>query len=421
MEKTRRNKPWEKGIALCVALLAGVVMLGLALPFLCNLTSQFRLTERTYKGLAAMNLAEAGVERAIWEMNFGNISSWSGDSFTRSLTLNSITTADGQVVGGVQIQIQNPASDNPFVISKGIVPWVGGVGLEKTIRVKIGNDIKSFFDFGIFGDEGFDLNGNAHTDSFNSDIAPYDPLLPGSNGHVGTNATNEWDVVLLNNTIVNGDCVTGYESDPDLVVKLRNNAEVSGQLKTLPEEKLLPAYEPPLLTQKGDFHTTIDNPPVLITESGTYSSFTMDSNTKVTISGNVTLFVDGDFTMSSNSILEITPGSNVEIVLGNGVFTQESNTQVDNLTYDPRSMAILGTQDFKTMIWQSNTAFWGVMYVPEANVNYCSNADIYGSIVCNYISMASNAGIHYDESLANWKKYGTASTKYLVKTWQEQR
>ncbi len=71
-----------------VSLLAGVVMLGLALPFLFKLTGQFRITERSYKGSAAMNLAEAGVERAIWEMNYGDISTWSGDLLKRSLNLD---------------------------------------------------------------------------------------------------------------------------------------------------------------------------------------------------------------------------------------------------------------------------------------------------------------------------------------------
>lgn len=421
MKNTHRTRPWEKGIALFYSLLAGVVMLGLALPFLFKLTGQFRITERSHKGLTAMNLAEAGVERAIWELNYGDVSTWSGDLLKRSLALTSVQTADGLVVGNVEIEIQNPASDNPFVTAKGIVPWIGGVGLEKTVRVDLGHKTQSYFNFGIFGDEGFDLHGNAYTDSYNSALEPYDPANPGQKGDVGTNATHQWDVVLLNNTVVNGDAVTGFESDPDLVIRLRNDAWVTGVLKTLPEIKPLPPYSPPFLTQKGNFCLTNDSPPITITESGVYTGFTMGTNSKVTISGDVQIYVNGDFTMNSNSILEITPGSHVEIILGNGVFRQESNTQVDNLTRDPKSMAILGTEDFKTMIWRSNSQFWGVMYVPEANIDYSANADLFGSIVCNNISMSSNAGIHYDESLASWDKYGTREAKFSVKSWQERR
>jgi len=405
---------------LFVSLLAGVVMLGLALPFLFNLTGQFRITERSHKGLTAMNLAEAGVERAIWELNYGDISTWSGDLLKRSLALTSVQTADGLVVGNVEIEIQNPASDNPFVTAKGIVPWIGGAALEKTVRVDLGHKTESYFNFGIFGDEGFDLHGNAYTDSYNSALGPYDPANPGQKGDVGTNATHQWDVVLLNNTVINGDAATGYESDPALVIRLRNNARVTGALKTLNEPKPLPAQAPPFLTQKGAF-TTGGSPEVVITESGKYSSFTVNTGAKVTISGNVTLFVDGNLTMNSNSTIEIAPGSNVEIVMGNGVFSQSSNTQINNLSHDPKNLAILGTSDFKNMIWRSNSQFWGVMYVPEANIDYSANSDLFGSIVCNNISMSSNAGIHYDESLASWDKYGTPSAKYQVVRWQERR
>jgi hypothetical protein len=44
-------------------------MVIVALPFVFKFSSQFRTTERSYKSLAALNLAEAGVERAIWELN----------------------------------------------------------------------------------------------------------------------------------------------------------------------------------------------------------------------------------------------------------------------------------------------------------------------------------------------------------------
>jgi len=408
-------------MALMISLLAGIAMLGLALPFLLNLTGQFRITERTHKGLAAMNLAEAGVERAIWELNYGDITSWSGSSVKRTLALTSVKTAGGVVMGDVEIEVQNPASDNPTVTAKGIVPWVGGAALEKTVQADLKHKVQSHFNFGIFGDEGFDLHGNAHTDSYNSAVGPYDPLHPNTKGDVGTNATHQWDVVLLNNTIVNGDAVTGFESDPEIVVRLRNNAQVTGDLSTLPEVKPLPPHNPPFLTQRGNLHVTGGNPSVTISESGTYTGFTLDTNTKVTISGDVQLYVDGNFTMNSNSILEITPGSHVEIILGNGTFVQESNTQVDNLSQDPKALVLLGTEQFKTMVWRSNSQFWGVMYVPEATIDYAANADLFGSIVCNSISMSSNAGIHYDESLGTWDKYGVTSTKYQVKTWQERR
>jgi hypothetical protein len=411
--------PKEKGAALFFSLLIGVVMVGLALPFLFKMNSQFHITEKSYKSLSALNLAEAGVERAIWELNFGDILTWSGNLLERNLTLASVQTAQGFVIGSIDITVVNPASDFPLVMSRGTVPWRGDLSIEKSLCVSLVHGTESYFNFGIFGDEGFDIHGNAYTDSYNSDLGAYDPNNAGDSGDVGTNATNQWDVVLLNNTVVNGDATTGYGSDPDYVIKLKNSAEILGEMKTLTEVKLLPAYPEPFLTERGVFSLGNNAAPVTITESGTYTGFTMGSGTKVTISGDVTLYVDGDFTMNSNSILEILPGSSLELVLGNGTFTQESNTQVNNLTEDPKNLAIMGTAEFKEMIWRANTEFWGVIYVPEATVDYASNGDLYGSIVADYLSMSSNTGIHYDESLRTWDKYVAPTNTLIMRYWQE--
>ncbi len=102
--------------------------------------------------------------------------------------------------------------------------------------------------------------------------------------------------------------------------------------------------------------------------------------------------VDGDFSMSSNTVIEISPGSSVEIFLGNGTFTMDANSLFSNLSQDPRNLAILGTADFHTMVLRSNSDFYGVVYVPEATVDYAANADLFGSVISNYFSMASNGG-----------------------------
>ena len=411
--------PKEKGAALFFSLLIGVVMVGLALPFLFKMNSQFHITEKSYKSLSALNLAEAGVERAIWELNFGDISTWSGNLLERNITLASVQTAQGFVMGSIDITVLNPASDYPLVMSKGTVPWRGDLSIEKSLCVSLTHGTESFFNFGIFGDEGFDIHGNTYTDSYNSDLGAYDPDNAGDSGDIGTNATNLWDVVLLNNTVVNGDATTGYGSDPEYVIQLKNSADITGDMQTLTEPKLLPAYPAPFLTERGVFSLDNNAEPVTITESGTYTGFTMGANTKVTISGDVTLYVNGDFTMNSNSILEILPDSSLELVLGNGTFTQSSNTEVNNLTQDPKNLAIMGTAEFKNMIWRANTEFYGVIYTPEATVDFASNGDLYGSIVADYLSIASEAGFHYDESLRTWDKYVSQTNSLIMRYWQE--
>jgi len=412
-------RPRERGSVLALSLIASLILFALTAPFLVRLSGGYRATERGFVGMAALNLAEAGVERAIWELNKGDIATWSGTLLERHLTLTSIATNDGKTVGDVDIVVTNPASDNPVVGTTGRVAWIGGRTVSRSLRVVLKHGFKSHFDFGIFGDEGFDLHGDAYTDSYNSQVGLYDPLHPNDRGDVGTNADQRWDVALLNNTRVNGNAISGFQSDPEVVIRLANNAMITGTKSALETPKLLPVYPPPLLTDRGALSIPTGSYDTLITASGKYTSLSLAANSKVTISGKVTLFVDGNFTMNSNTTIDILPGSEVEIILGNGTFTQQSNTQINNLTMDPHNLAILGTASFHNMNWQSNSALYGVVYVPEANVDYAANSDLFGSIVCNYIHMSSNAGIHYDESLGVWEKYGTYTGDYVVKSWQE--
>lgn len=408
----------ERGSILVYSLIASLVLYALVIPLLYRLSGYYRVTEKNFLGLAALNLAEAGVERAIWELNEGSIAAWDGDLVERRLSLTGVQTSQGEAVGDVEIVVRSPASDNPVVETTAQVPWYGGQTVVRSLRVVLQRGFKSHFDFGIFGDEGLDLHGNASTDSYNSLDGAYDLDSAGDCGNIGTNAGYPQDVLLVNNTTINGDCLTGFQSDPGVVIALRNNAEITGRQAALDTPKLLPVSAPPLLPELGVLSVG-HNDGVVIDQSGRYTSFTMLSNSKVTITGNVTLYVDGDFTMDSNSEIEITPGSEVEIVLGDGAFTQASNSEINNLTQDPRRLAVLGTSEFHQMTWRSNSEFYGVVYVPEANVDFYANADFFGSIVANYLHLSSNVGIHYDESLGQWKKYGLSTTAYVIKSWQE--
>ncbi len=411
-------RPGRRGTVMFISLLAVLVLTMLAVPTLVRVSSNHRLTEKDFRELAAQSLAEAGVDRAIWELNYGSIASWAGEGATRTLSLTGVTTSDGTAAGDVDVTVTGVGTDDLVVVAIGRVGWTGDLTIDRKVRVVLEHGFQSFFDFGIFGDEGFDLHGNAYTDSYNSGDGAYDPANYRSLGNVGTNAFHQWDVVLLNNTIVHGDAITGFGSDPEYVIRLRNAATITGDKTALNAPKPLPPFPVPSLPPRGALTTTTDSTDTVITESGTYSSFTLATNSKVTISGHVTLFVDGDFLMNANSTLEITPGSTVEIVLGHGTFQQDSNTAVNNLTLDPKALAIMGTADFTNMIWRANSDFYGVVYVPEATIDYAANGDFYGSLVCNYLTMSSETGIHYDESLGAWEKYGTISTTYIVASWQ---
>jgi hypothetical protein len=66
----------------------------------------------------------------IWELNYGDISSWKGDSTSRTLTISSYQAPSSEVVGDIEIRIEDPDGENPQVKSTGRVAYT--VGLERS-------------------------------------------------------------------------------------------------------------------------------------------------------------------------------------------------------------------------------------------------------------------------------------------------
>ena len=419
-KKKMIKKKHEEGMVLVVGVIIMTCLLLLVLPFLFQLSAENRLTDKSFKSCTALSLAEAGIERAVWELNFGDILTWDGDSTLRTMNILSFQTPGGVVMGDIEIKVYNPESKTPLVESQGKVSFSDTAFMAKAARVEIAEIKYDPWNFAVFGDDDLDFSSAAEVDSYDSGNGAYGGANVGVEGNIGTNGTMIGCIDLCPNSNVYGDAYTGPETDPNSVIIQQGNAYIDGEKKSLFEEKTMPSVIPPdSLAFMGGYSLGVGDIGT-INASGEYTSFILGSNSTVTITSDVTLYITGDFTMSSNSQLNIDAGVNVTIYLG-GTFTQASNCQINNLSQDPTSLLIMGTDDFNgTMTWNSNTDFYGAVYVPRAHVDFNSNIDFYGSIIANTFDFSSNARFHYDIALAGLKRDDMEDLPYGVKSWQEE-
>ena len=412
----------EQGSILMIGLFFLAFLLLLAFPLLFQLNNENRSADKSYKSTTAISLAEAGVERTIWELNHGDISGWTGGGSMRTLDISSFPTFDGKVIGNIEIIVDGLSSDYPVVESTGKVPYIGSMTVDKVARVVLErHDVSiSLFDYGVFGEDGIELASNAMIDSYDSSGGDYDPMNPGTNGHIGTNATHLGCIFLNANARVYGGAATGPESIPEDIIIEQPVSFITGDKQPLPSPKEMPSIIPPEgLTFMGDY--ILDNGSNdTISDSGEYTNFRVSNSSTVTVTSEVVLYITGEFSMISNTQLEIAEDANLTLYLG-GSFVQESNTQINNLSMDPCSFILFGTDSFTgDMEWNSNSDFWGAVYVPRANVVYNSNANFYGSVMGKYVDISSQALIHYDEALANLEIIpGSMGSFYTVMSWQE--
>jgi hypothetical protein len=422
--KDSKKQQGNQGFILVTSVIVTLLMLLLVGPFLFQLSADNKSNKKTSKSLVALSLSEAGIERAIWEINYGDILTWEGDSSERTLTISDFQTSYGNVIGDIEINVTNPEGEYPVIESIGKVSLTGSQELiAKSTMVVLEEVPSSLFDYAVFGGNGcVDLSSNSIIDSYDSSLGSYGGFNIGFMGNLGTNASGYGCIDLGSNSEIYGNAVSGAGSNPEIDIIIRGNAQIHGEVKSLSDPKVLSSVlAPEGLAPMGDYYLDGESSDTIST-SGEYASFRITSNARVTITADVTLYITGLFSMESNSQLEIADDVTAIIYLG-GSFVQESNTSINNLSEDPTRLMVFGTDSFTgEMDWNSNSSFWGALYVPDADVRFCSNTDFYGSIISKSFNLNSNARIHYDEALLDLSlEFGldNEDTIYKVKSWQE--
>ncbi len=411
-----KSKNEEKGFVLVVGLIVMMVLLLLAVPFLYQLSFENRLTNKSYKSSAALSLAEAGVERAIWELNYGDISSWTGDDTLRTMGIFSFQAAGGNVIGDVGIRVVDPNADRPIVESRGTVPYVGSLEVIRTVRSVLGGYPP--FKFAAFAEDGIMIDGQVKIDSYDTRNGAYDnPGNVGSEGDIGTNS-GEFNAIYMDNSAdLAGDALSGYESDPELVIITDPGANIDGEKRALDYEIKLPQITPPTgLLWMGDYSMSSTDS---ISLSGEYGSFTMENNSVVTIVDDVILYITGDFYMDQNSRLDIAVGASLQIIMGSGSFEMDQTSTINNLSQDPTKFVLFGTYSFTGDIYiDQSSEFYGAIYAPNSFVELDQGNGFYGAVIAYDILFDKHTVLHYDKALEALEILPSMGALYEVKSWQ---
>ncbi len=131
----RLKKGKNEGSILIIGVTIMAFLLIFAVPFLFQSPVKNTVTDKSSCYSAALSLAEAGVERAIWEMNQGDISSWKGNDKFRVLTISSIQAPEVNVIGDIEIRIEEPDGENPVVKATGRVVYTDSLAEGMTARI----------------------------------------------------------------------------------------------------------------------------------------------------------------------------------------------------------------------------------------------------------------------------------------------
>ena len=394
----------KKGSVLAVTVVVTLISMLIGGAFALSLAAQSGQIRRYIHQTKSFQLAEAGVESAIWEIRYGagdfqTSDGWAGAPHEKIQTMQS---ASGATIGDYKVAVTDLGSDNYLIQSTGYYPdRVAPLG-QRTVQVET-----EYLEFppGLFAEDGINIYSNVRVDSYDSALGSYG----GNNGDIGTNsiATSPPAISLSGNAILNGDISIGPDGDVYQAISLADERNLNGDMEVLAEPVDLPAINAPSgLPNKGSISLTgFDNN--TIDSDGKYENFQLDNHSTVTFTNDAIIHITGEFNILSNSKFIIENNATVVIYV-DGKIQFDSNVEINNVGKIPREFFIVGTDQLTDGVngepgidLNSNETFYGVIYSPYATVNIDSNADIFGAIVGKHITLDSNVKFHFDEDLLN--------------------
>lgn len=216
--QTRR----DRGSVLLVALIFSLVIAISLVSFLRLANTASRLSYRTYYQGVAMNIAESGLEQAMWEINqdAGTWTDWDVPSGSTAAHRRSFDfgTVEGGASAVVKVYARGVVGSTPaFIIARAIVTPTFGKPIEKWVKVTLQRNARS--SVGGLGKDGIVSRGNNvvmgswRSNPDNDDTTPYVPFSSGVMDDNMTLATLALDASIASgNADINGKAAVGGDS-----------------------------------------------------------------------------------------------------------------------------------------------------------------------------------------------------------------
>jgi hypothetical protein len=446
-------------IALCLISALGVVVGS----YVALVTHTQQLGTRQFQDGRARELAQAGLEEALWALNENNwtasgpagATSWTTSGSDRSVVLNYGSLGHG-ATGQVSLTVANYASAGPAwptIAAEAVVTLTDG----RTIRKKLaattgpaplfGNAIAS-------ANAGVSFVAGGTVDSWNSDPDNNPGTAAVGYSFTAGNAANYAAVVAGRDdgtygVVLTQALVNGYVATFGQPVGYSVSAVPPGRVKG-PTTTPLINIDPARLTRSafvpvapvftvvlppasgpafgGLIGTILDLVGALLGAAPavevykTTGDFTIQGLLPIlpynfVVNRPLKLIVDGDFEIGNWGSITITPTGSLQIFVS-GDCTIGGNG-IDNQNTAPASCAIFctSTSTSDTLQYTTTAAFRGVIYCENKPIDIRQNATFYGALLSSrqvsFTAGATAPVFHYDTALRT-TRFSQITTPYVI-------
>jgi hypothetical protein len=422
----------QRGSALITVLLIAAAIAVVAAHLFVGGLQEQRLATRSFYQSVALNLAEAGLEEAMWATNNNWVDAtrgWAaaGDG-TGARTRSTLNLALAQGTGEIHVRIDSPGSNSPAITALGVVRLPRQGTIVKQLRVPLTR--RAPWANAVVAKGTITFNGNnVSIDAYDSTVGPWNSTTNRiDRANVATNATSNAGL-SVNNADIFGSVATGGSAPvvgPNGSILgatspsgLPNNIDPSRVRTDFSSN--LPDVTPPTGTaiSLGSVASNLTLPRAGDTPdaSGRYrytaSSLSLNNDTLTVTGGAVDLIVTGSVSVgggsgsivvanTGTSALALYVAANVSIS-GNGAINQ-SGAPTRMQFYGTRTQAEVATLGPQTFELRGNASYAGTVYAPNADVALRgggSSGRFDGAIVGRTVTFNGNYQFHYDVRLGS--------------------
>jgi hypothetical protein len=421
---TFRKKNQHGGTIFMVLIIAGVIATTLA-AYMSWTRSQNVLSKRSQIWNGALPVAEAGAEEAMTHLNVTpNDRAADGWALVSGSYQKQRTFPDGSLYW-----VRISTDPNPVVTSQGFIRApIQSNYITRAVQVVCRrNQVPG----GLSSPGPITFSGSSRVDSFDSSDpsastgGAYDPAKAKTNVKVSSNSSAA-PAVAVGSGQIYGTVVTGpggtatYSSSGSIGDAAWHSGGNVG-------------FQPGSVTHDANMSFTDVSPPptggaftslplggtvggvayTTVFTSGTYdlSLLKISSAPGAVITGDVTIYTHGEFTISGSGLLRIAPGAHLKMYVG-GKMTV-SGSGVLNDTQLAENCEVYGLPTCTSATVSGSGAFIGTVYAPQAALTISGSGGFVGSVAAGSATLSGGAAFHYDEALSRAKQ------PYIAFSWNE--
>jgi hypothetical protein len=412
MKTPKRLKGNRFASALVLVVFAIVIMVLMGLGLLTIGLDSHVYAIRNSRVIAARSAADAGLAKAIYEMNKKRVASafvWD-DSTLPSATDESLPNADATY----SYQITKlPAAFPNYAYT---IESTGRAAFaQRTVYAT--TRLRSLAEYAIFVKQDLILKAGTTVSGFNS----ADPSQTDVKVRIGTNSTGNNTVRLFNGTTINGKLFIGAGGDLDEAVK-DTGATITGGQYAQADETFAQIVPPAGLSERVMPLVKGQTVQISQADSGTYSSIDIERGlggpgVLEVESGDVVLHVTGSMDIGQDCEIVVKAGASLTIYLAGNMVSGNNSGFVNENTPPNLKLYGIGTevQNFDV---RAKSEYFGRIYAPNADVEIKAMGNLYGAFVANSFEMKSGGNIYYDQALS-FADITDQDARFAIYRWYE--